>query len=177
MEKSMEAKQSLLFFSYARADAEFALKLAKSLRSAGANLWIDQLDLKGGDQWDSIIEQALTKAESLLVILSPAAVDSKNVMDEVSFALEENKRVVPVVYKPCKIPFRLRRVHRVDFTADFGQGLERLLGDLGIKRATEEPPPAQPVPAEQPPQEHRPTSGGELTPRTEPVATPRGIPT
>jgi hypothetical protein len=42
----MEAKQTLLFFSYARADAEFALKLAKSLRSAGANLWIDQLDIR-----------------------------------------------------------------------------------------------------------------------------------
>ncbi len=64
----MEPKQSLLFFSYARADAEFALKLANSLRSAGANLWIDQLDIRAGDHWDRAVEQALTIAESLLII-------------------------------------------------------------------------------------------------------------
>ena len=67
----MDARQSLLFFSYARADAELASKLGKSLRSAGVNLWIDQLDIQTGDIWDLAVEQALTKAGSLLVILSP----------------------------------------------------------------------------------------------------------
>ena len=168
----MEAKQSLLFFSYARADAGFALKLAKSLRFTGANLWIDQLDIQAGDHWDRAVEQALTKAESLLIILSPAAVDSKNVMDEVSFALEENKRVVPVLYKPCKIPFRLRRVQHVDFTGDFSQGLDRLLTDLAIKSPTEKLQPPQPVPAEHLLKPHRPTPEEELTPQPAPEAEP-----
>jgi formylglycine-generating enzyme required for sulfatase activity len=177
MEKSMDAKQSLLFFSYAHAEAEFALKLAKSLRSAGANLWIDQLDIQPGDHWDRAVEQALTKAESLLIILSPDAVDSKNVMDEVSFALEENKRVVPVLYKPCKIPFRLRRVQHIDFTGDFDHGLERLLSGLAIKRAPEEPQTSQPVPAERLPPPKRPGPEEESTAGPEPVAIPRAIPT
>ena len=138
----MGSKQSLMFFSYARADAEFALKLAKSLRSVGANVWIDQLDIQAGEHWDRAVEQALTEAGSLLIILSPAATDSRNVMDEVSFALEKNKRVLPVVYKPCNIPFRLRTIQHVDFTADFDHGLERLLSDLAIKRTTEQLQPA-----------------------------------
>lgn len=86
----------MLFFSYARADEAFALRLAESLRSAGGNLWIDQLDIRAGDQWDRAVERALMEAKTVLVILSPTAVDSKNVMDEVSLALEENKRIVPV---------------------------------------------------------------------------------
>ena len=35
-----------VFFSYARTETDFALKLAKDLRDAGANVWIDQLDIK-----------------------------------------------------------------------------------------------------------------------------------
>jgi TPR repeat protein len=144
----MKTKESPLFFSYARADSDFALKLAKSLRSAGANLWIDQLDIQAGDHWDRTVERALEKAEGMLVILSPAAVDSKNVIDEVSFALDENKRIVPVLYQTCRIPFRLRRVQHVDFTVDFSQGLERLLSALGLRGSSEEPQTTQPVPAE-----------------------------
>lgn len=152
----MEPKQSLLFLSYARTDAEFALKLAKSLRSAGANLWIDQLDIRAGDRWDRAVQQALTKAEGLLIILSPHAVDSTNVMDEVSFALSKNKRIVPVLYKPCEIPYRWEPIERVDFTKGFSHGLERLLSDLGVKKVTEESQPAQPLPEEYLPQPHPP---------------------
>ena len=43
------------FFSYSRNDSDFALRLAKDLKSAGANVWIDQLDIKAGQEWDSQI--------------------------------------------------------------------------------------------------------------------------
>jgi hypothetical protein len=167
MEKSMESDQSLLFFSYAHADAGFALKLAGSLRSAGAHLWIDQLDIREGDPGDQAAEQALTRAESLLMILSPDAVESKNVMDEVSFALSNNKRIVPVLYKPCKIPYRLERIQPVDFTGGFDRGLERLLSDLPVRS----------VPAEHLPQSYRPAPENKVTQRTQPLEIPRAIPT
>ncbi|NIV92430.1 hypothetical protein GWN42_06400 [candidate division KSB1 bacterium] len=51
-----------------------------------------------------------------MVILSPTSVASENVMDEVGFALEEKKRIFPVLYRRCKIPFRIRRIQRSDFT-------------------------------------------------------------
>ena len=41
----MSTEKPKVFFCYARADSEFALKLANDLRSAGANIWIDQLDI------------------------------------------------------------------------------------------------------------------------------------
>jgi len=95
----MPVEESKIFFSYARADAEFVLRLAKDLRSAGINLWMDQLDIRPGDRWDSAVEKALRACQYLLVILSPASVASQNVMDEVSAALESNKRIVPVHYR------------------------------------------------------------------------------
>jgi TPR repeat protein len=122
----------LAFFSYAHEDAEFALRLAKDLRAGGAAVWIDRLDIKPGQRWDRAIEDALAKCPQLLVILSPDATESTNVMDEVSLALEEGKTVLPVVYRQCKIPFRLRRLQYVDLTLNYDEGLGRLLETLGF---------------------------------------------
>jgi formylglycine-generating enzyme required for sulfatase activity len=71
----------------------------------------------------------------MLVILSPDSVGSTNVMDEVSFALEEQKAVIPVLHRDCDIPFRLRRVHRVDVRTNYDQGLQDLLGVLKASHA------------------------------------------
>jgi hypothetical protein len=122
----------LAFFSYAHEDAQFALRLAKDLRAAGAAVWIDRLDIKVGQRWDSAVEEALVKCPQLLVILSPASVDSTNVMDEVSFALDNGKTVLPVIHGQCAIPFRLRRLHYVDLTLSYDEGLGRLLEALGF---------------------------------------------
>ena len=106
------------FFSYARKDTEFALKLAQKLRAAGVDLWLDQLDILGGQHWDLAIDKALKTCQGMIVILSPESVASYNVMDEVSCALEERKLVVPVLLRRCDIPFRLRRVQYIDYTVD-----------------------------------------------------------
>ena len=127
-----------LFFSYARDNSDFVLKLAKDLREAGSNLWLDQLDIKPGDRWDQSIHEALKDCETLLVILSPASVNSENVMDEVAFALEEEKQVVPVLYMDCSIPFRLRRLQYVDFTGEYGTGFTHLVNALKVEHAVEQ---------------------------------------
>jgi Flp pilus assembly protein TadD len=119
------------FLSYAREDAEFVLHLAKDLRTGGAGVWVDQLDIAPGQRWDRAVEDALAKCLQLVVILSPAAVESTNVMDEVSLALEDGKTVVPVLHRQCKIPFRLRRLQYVDLSLDYKAGHDRLLETLG----------------------------------------------
>jgi hypothetical protein len=118
------------FFSYCREDSDFALRLAEDLKAAGANVWLDQLDIVPGERWDSAVEEALANCPRMLVILSPASVNSINVMDEVSFALEEKKTVIPVIYKDCTVPFRLRRVQYVDLKQDYVRGLKELLKTL-----------------------------------------------
>jgi TIR domain-containing protein len=130
--QSLRKPIQLVFLSYAREDAEFVLRLAKDLRAGGADVWMDQLDIKPGERWDRAVDDALAKCPELLVILSPAAVESINVMDEVSFALEEGKTVLPVIHHNCKIPFRLRRLQYVDLTLNYEAGLGRLLETLGV---------------------------------------------
>jgi hypothetical protein len=121
------------FISYCRTDSDFALKLAGDLKSAGAEVWLDQLSLALGDQWDQKIQRALNDHPWMIVILSPASVESTNVLDEISFALKKQKTVIPVVYQTCEIPYRIDRIHRIDFTLNYERGLEHLLRHLHVK--------------------------------------------
>jgi hypothetical protein len=118
------------FISYSREDSEFVLRLAGDLKAAGAAVWLDQLDIATGKAWDVAIERALIDCPRLMVVLSPAAVASPNVQDEVSFALQKWKAVVPVLYRDCEIPYRLHRLQHVDFRKDYAWGLKELVEAL-----------------------------------------------
>ncbi len=122
--------EKFLFISYAREDGEFALRLAQDLREAGMAIWIDQLDIPTGARWDDAVEEALKACASFLIILSPASVSSKNVKDEIAFALDEDVPIVPVLYRACDVPLRLRRFQRVDCAADYARGVKLLLANL-----------------------------------------------
>jgi hypothetical protein len=118
---------SQIFVCYSRADREFAERLVKDLRAVGIDLWFDQQDISPGDPWDSAIEQALATTPEMLVILSPNSVSSQNVMDELNQARNLSKRIIPVLYRPCTIPYRISRLNYIDFTKeDYDTGVERL---------------------------------------------------
>ena len=120
------------FFSYAREDSEFVLKLARELREVGVKLWLDQLDIFGGQRWDDAVEGALEACQGMITVLSPESSVSNNVMDEVAYALEKGKLVVPILLRSCDIPFRLRRVQHIDFTTSYNTGFSQLLRALHI---------------------------------------------
>jgi uncharacterized protein YegL len=113
------------FISYPRKNAEFALRLARELKSAGFDVWFDQLDIPAGARWDDEVQKALSECGIFLVILTPEAIESENVKDEIGYAIDSRKRILPVLLKPCNIPYRLRRFHYVDFTMlDYDLGVE-----------------------------------------------------
>jgi hypothetical protein len=95
---------------------------------------LDQLDIVPGQRWARAVQEALNNAQRVLVILSPSSVNSTNVEDEVTFALEENKTVIPVLYRDCKIPFQLRPFQYIDFRGDYGNGLRVMLKTLLISK-------------------------------------------
>ncbi len=118
-------KQRLTFISYSRINNDFALQLAKELKAAGFNIWLDQLDIPTGARWDDALEDALDACEIFMVILTPASISSENVKDEIGYAIDHGKRILPVLLKSAKIPLRLRRFQYVDFTTKgYDEGLE-----------------------------------------------------
>ena len=135
------------FFSYSREDSEFALRLAGDLKAAGAGVWLDQLDISPGQEWDSAIEDALNECPRMLLILSPDSAKSRNVRNEISRALDEKKSIIPVFFRDCTVPLQLARVQFIDFRSDYARGLKALLKTLGV---VEVPQPIAPAPAPAP---------------------------
>ena len=128
----MPTQDPAAFISYSREDSEFALRLAQDLKAAGAQVWLDQLDILPGRPWDNAIEQALGEALHMLIILSPSSAKSENVRNKISYALEQGKIIIPVLYKDCVVPLQLQRAQRIDFRADYARGLSHLLQHLHV---------------------------------------------
>lgn len=161
------------FFSYARANSDFVLTLAKDLRAAGADLWLDQLDIGAGERWDHAVERALERCEGLILVLSPESMASQNVQDEVSYALDEDKWVIPVLYLACKIPLRIRRLQYIDLSGNhYEAGLAQLRQAMRLNPRDDD----SPVPSVQDPTVPTPgkptTSPAPPEPRADPEPHP-----
>src|SRR5688572_20118754 len=119
-----QEKQRHTFISYSRVNKQFALKLAKELRAAGFPIWLDLLDIPTGARWDDEIETALRECGIFMTILTPASIISENAKDEIGYAIDHGKRILPVLLENCEVPLRLRRFQYVDFTSmNYDQGV------------------------------------------------------
>jgi TPR repeat protein len=121
---------STAFVSYSREDLDFVVRLAKDVKEKGARLWVDKVDIHPGQRWEAEIEAAVSACSRMLVVLSPAAISSRNVLAEASLAIDDGKEVIPVLYRDCKVPFRLRPLQYADFRTDYATGLTELLAVL-----------------------------------------------
>ncbi len=132
------------FLSYARADGETALRLAKDLIAAGVRVWVDQYDIHPSEHWDRAVEAAVRGCDGMIVVLSPRSAASPNVADEVSVALNAGKRVIPVMIETCTPPLRMTRMQFIDAREDYADALRRCLaalsGDDGAGAPADSPP-------------------------------------
>lgn len=122
-----------IFVSYSSKDRPFALGLVKELQNLGANVWIDQLGIGLGENWDNAIEEALEKSETFMLILSPTSVESPNVQDEVSIAINTNKKMVPILIEECKLPMRWQRRQYADLANNPDKAIHDILSFLGLQ--------------------------------------------
>src|SRR5438445_13838214 len=130
MSEEADRSQEAYFLSYSRADERFALRLAKDLRAHGVAMWVDQLDIRPSEHWDRAIERAVSASRGLVVILSPRSVASDNVADEISFAIDSGKSVLPVMIEKCVLPLRITRMHLIDATGIYDKALNQCLAEL-----------------------------------------------
>lgn len=90
-----DAKQ--LFISYSRVDVVYARSLTETLTGLGFTLWRDRNDMEGGENWWQQIEEAIRGVDTMILLLSQAALDSKVVSKEWRYARQVGTRVIPVI--------------------------------------------------------------------------------
>ncbi len=118
------------FISYSRHDKDFARRLVADLSADAQDLFFDQNDITPSVDWTHSIQTALESCSRLILILSPHAVDSKNVLDETRYALDHGKQIYPVLYRDCNIPFWLWRIEYVDFQGSYDKAFAKLRTEL-----------------------------------------------
>jgi len=106
-----------VFICYSRKDESFVFRLAANLKNKGVPIWLDQWDIPSGANWNQTIEEALNECSRLLVVLSPSSIESEEVEAEWRTALNDKKVVIPVLHRPCDIPYRLNPIQFIDFTS------------------------------------------------------------
>lgn len=126
-----------IFLSHSHTDRRFADKLATTLRQHGIPVWYSRTHLRGAQQWQQEIGQALQRCDWFVVILTPNSVKSMWVKRELSYALNQKRllnKIVPVVYRKCDfedVHWTLGTLQMVSMTGDFTKGCSVLLKTWG----------------------------------------------
>ena len=116
----------LVFISHASADTDSVIAMARSLRQAGVDVWLDVERLTPGDPWMSKLEWALREAQSLILYVGPSGV--RNWVDlELRVALDRSAResefrLVPVLgpgAQPDELPLFLKQYQWLDCREGF----------------------------------------------------------
>ncbi|MBN1679960.1 MAG: SUMF1/EgtB/PvdO family nonheme iron enzyme [Anaerolineae bacterium] len=124
-----------IFISYSRKDETIARRLAADLDRLGADIWIDVDDIPAGMKWSTAIQQGLDSCEVMIVIISPDAMASRNVEDEWQAYLDDSKPIIPILWRPARVHFQLRRIQYIDFhTQDYDTAFAQLHSALRRKR-------------------------------------------
>jgi TolB-like protein len=80
----MSESTKAVFLSYAREDTDAARRIAEALRGFGVEVWFDQSELRGGDQWDARIRGQIKTCTLFIPIISATT----QARDEAYFRLE-----------------------------------------------------------------------------------------
>ncbi len=124
----------MLFISYARSDESFADKVNQALIDRQVQTWIDDIGIRGGDDWPTRIAVAIEDSTAVLAILSPNSVTSKWVRNELEFAEKKGKNIIPILFKSCSLPgwyeIQFGKIQRIDFTTGAFDGNLRSLIDV-----------------------------------------------
>ena len=123
-----------VFISYSHQDKSFAKKLAGELEGQGMKVWWDFDSLKGGQDWQKEIEKAIKQCNFFLVTLTHDAIASEWVGNEITYASNAQKTIIPLHLKKCEIPISLIKKQYIDFEKQTQKAaIKELLGILKTK--------------------------------------------
>jgi hypothetical protein len=109
-----------VFLSYDHEDAVKARSIAQALESVGHLVWWDR-HIRGGSQFNKEIEEALERAEAIVVLWSKRSVESAWVRDEAAVA-RDSGRLIPVRIDPIKPPLGFRQYQNINLSHWSGRG-------------------------------------------------------
>lgn len=89
-----------VFISYSRKDKEFMRRLHTSLAAIERDVWVDWEDIPLTADWWKEICNGIEAADTFIFVISPDSVRSEVCRNEITHAVTNNKRFVPILLRP-----------------------------------------------------------------------------
>ena len=131
------------FLSYHSGDSAWVAALKTALESKGVRIWIDRDQLRPGDRFVEVLEDALATVRCVVVIVSPGSLQSSWVREEYDRALTltntraADHRLIGVLIDDAEPQGFLANRSWVDFRdrAKFDESLDALVSGITGQRA------------------------------------------
>jgi hypothetical protein len=122
------------FVCYAHDDWKLVNEQIEWLRAQGFEIWFDRA-IEAGNRWSEDLARAVEGCAAVLCFLSPRSARSRYCLDEIHFALECGKPIVPAEIEPVTLTPGLRlslgSTHRIFmYTMDPDDFREKLASGL-----------------------------------------------
>jgi len=130
-----------IFMSYSRRELGFVDDLVSKLEGESYTVWLDYRVLIPGTPWSGQIEKGLNDSDTVLLVVSKAALGSEFVALEWRHFLETKQRVILLIFEAVDLPPELEKYEWVDFRGSYKAGLKELFSQLEHPIVEEHPVP------------------------------------
>lgn len=138
----MGRKRFDVFLSHKSVDKPWVIGLKTALEEHGLKVWLDKDEIRPGDSFVDALERGINESRSVVLIVSPEAMESGWVKEEYHRALALTKdkntplQLIPVILRNADMPGFLSNRNHVDFREEtaFDENLQRLIYGITGKK-------------------------------------------
>ena len=91
-----------IFVSYSHADIKDVFRIIKQLNTSRYRIWFDE-GIEPGNEWPEVVGRAVLGCSQFIVFMSPTAVDSRNVRNEINLATSADKNIIVIYLKSTSL--------------------------------------------------------------------------
>jgi hypothetical protein len=110
-------RPNIVFVSYSSRDRKDAFAIKQLLEANQTKVWLDFFDIQTTAELRQELAKRIRQADLFCLLLSPTAVESPWVHQEIDTALvaaKEGLRILPIILRPCRIPAELDNILAFD---------------------------------------------------------------
>jgi hypothetical protein len=134
-----------VFLSYSKADHFFA-ELAKiKLEEQGISVWLDNGQLRAGNDWRNGIDKGISECFAVLLALSDNSSSSSYVTYEWASAMGKGKPIIPVLLDECSVHPKIEPIQYLDFSKPGSLPWNDLIGRIKEMEQDNETPDDEPA--------------------------------
>jgi hypothetical protein len=129
-----------VFLSHSSKDKQFVRRLGNDLRRYGVKVWIDEVEMNGGNSSVDKISEGLENMDYFIVVLSVNSIKSEWVKKEINAAINKEVKskkdiIIPCLLDDCEIPILLHDKTNIDFKnmPRYVDARKKLIRALGLK--------------------------------------------